>query len=131
MTRTEVLIERLDGLKAEFGDFAFRHALRILRQRRLENRHREHRKRFGWPKYQSLYQSQRGVCPLCKDTMVLLRGEVEIDHKDPNRQGGFNYDDNLQLAHRKCNRTKSSSSLYQQAKKTNRSIVELLGGSVS
>ena len=58
--------------------------------------------------------------------MVLLRAEVEIDHKDPNRQEGFNDDDNLQLTHRTCNRRKSSRSLYQQAKKTNRSITELL-----
>lgn len=131
MTRIEVLIERLDGLKVEFGDFAFRHALRIVRQRRLENRHREHRKRFRWSIYQSLYQKQRGICPLCKEVMILLRGEVEIDHKDPNRQLGFNDDDNLQLTHRKCNRRKSSRSLYQQAKKRNRTIAEILAGSVS
>jgi len=126
MTRLEVLIEHLDKLKAEFGDFAFRRALRIVGRRRLENRDREHRKRFGWPKYQSLYQRQRGVCPLCKEVMVLFRGEVEIDHKNPNRQEGFNDDDNLQLTHRRCNRKKSSGSLYQQAKKMNRTIMELL-----
>jgi hypothetical protein len=49
MTRIEVLIEHLDKLKAEFGDFAFRRALHIVRRRRLENCDREHRKRFGWP----------------------------------------------------------------------------------
>jgi 5-methylcytosine-specific restriction endonuclease McrA len=66
------------------------------------------------------------VCPLCKEVMVLLRGVIEIDHKDPNRQEGFNDDDNLQLTHRRCNRRKSSGSLYQQAKKMNRTIMELL-----
>ncbi|MGA3245856.1 MAG: HNH endonuclease signature motif containing protein [Bacteroidota bacterium] len=129
MTRIQIVIDQLDRLKAEYGDFAFRQAVRSIRQRRLDNGHRERRKRFPWSKYQSLYRMQRGVCPLCRDDMVLIRGRVEIDHKDPNREEGFNDDDNLQLTHRKCNRKKSSRSLYQQAKKSNRNIAELLGGS--
>jgi hypothetical protein len=58
--------------------------------------------------------------------MLLLRAEVEIDHKDPNQAEGFNDDVNLQLAHRACNRKKSSRSLYQQAKKGNMIVVDLI-----
>ena len=125
-TRVQVLINRLDELKGEFGDFAFRQAVRNIRSRRLDNHDRERRKRFPWSKYQSLYRRQRGICPLCKDAMVLLRGEVEIDHKDPNRQVGFNDDDNLVLTHRPCNRRKSSRSLCQEAKKRKKLVVDLL-----
>ena len=66
------------------------------------------------------------MCPLCNDAMLLLRGQVEIDHKDPNRQEGFNDDDNLQLTHQSCNRRKSSRSIYEQAKKGGKSIIQCL-----
>lgn len=125
-THVQVLIGRLEELKREFGDFAFKAAVKSLRARRLDRRGRENRKQFAWSKYQALYRKQRGMCPLCETAMLLLRGEVEIDHKDPNRAEGFNDDANLQLAHRKCNRRKSSQSLYQQAKKGHRTVVELL-----
>jgi hypothetical protein len=51
---------------------------------------------------------------------------VEIDHKDPNRAEGFNDDVNLQLAHRKRNRAKSSRLFYQQAKKGNMIVVDMI-----
>jgi len=126
MTRVHILIERLDELKAEFGDVAFRHALKTLRQRRLDNRHRECRRRFPWSKYQCLYQSQKATCPLCGELMPLLKGQVEIDHKDPNREKNFNHDDNLQLTHRRCNRWKSSLSIYEQSKKSGKSVIQCL-----
>ena len=125
-TKDGALIEELRRLQQEYGLSRFKSALQALNRRRLEVDQREKRKRFAWSKYQVLYRKQRGICPLCNDAMLLLRGEVEIDHKDPNRQEGFNDDVNLQLAHRRCNRTKSSRSLYQQARKGNRNIVELL-----
>jgi 5-methylcytosine-specific restriction endonuclease McrA len=126
MTKDTLLIEQLRELQRQYGLFRFKCALRDLKRRRLEISGREKRKRFPWSKYQALYRSQKGICRVCQRIMPLLRGEVEIDHKDPNRQEGFNDDDNLQLTHRKCNRRKSSRSLYQQAKKTNRDIIELL-----
>ncbi len=130
MTRIEELVQRLSTLQDEFGRFTFDQALKTVRRRKLltPQGERPRRKRFSWSKYESLYQKQRGICPLCKRVMVLLRREVEIDHLDPNRQQGFNDDDNLQLTHRRCNRKKSSRSVYEQAKKTNRSIMELVGG---
>ncbi|MGA3245831.1 MAG: HNH endonuclease signature motif containing protein [Bacteroidota bacterium] len=129
MTKDIVLIERLLELQRQYGLYRFKCALKDLNRRRLEIDGREKRKRFPWSKYQALYRSQKGICRVCRELMPLLRGEVEIDHRDPNRQEGFNDDDNLQLTHRKCNRKKSSRSVYQQAKKSSRNIVELLGGS--
>lgn len=124
--RIQLLIIRLDELRAEFGDFAFGHALKTIRRRRLLNRHRDQRKRFPWSKYQFLYQSQQGICPLCDELMPLLKGEVEIDHKDPNRALDFNNDDNLQLTHRHCNRGKASRSIYEQAKSNQKSVIQCL-----
>jgi 5-methylcytosine-specific restriction endonuclease McrA len=126
MSKDTVLIEQLRQLQRQYGMFQFTLALQDLKRRRLEVEQRQKRKRFPWSKYQALYSSQKGICRLCRRLMPLLRGEVEIDHKDPNRQEGFNDDDNLQLTHRRCNRKKSSGSLYQQAKKMNRTIIELL-----
>ena len=126
MSHIQTLVNRLDELKTEFGDWTFRQAVESIRRRRLDNHHRDHRKRFAWSKYQRLYRRQRGMCPLCNDAMLLLRGQVEIDHKDPNRQEGFNDDDNLQLTHQSCNRRKSSRSIYEQAKKGGKSIIQCL-----
>jgi 5-methylcytosine-specific restriction endonuclease McrA len=123
-TRVQMLINRLDELKVEFGESAFRRALQMISRRRLENRNREHRRRFSWSKYQFLYQLQKGKCPLCGELMPLLKGEVEIDHKDPNREKDFNNDDNLQLTHRRCNRWKSSLSIYEQAKKARKNMIQ-------
>jgi 5-methylcytosine-specific restriction endonuclease McrA len=122
----EILIEQLDRLTAEYGESAFSYALQLRKRRRLENRRRSQRKRFAWSKYQKLYRRQRGICPLCRKEMVLLNGEVEIDHRDPNRAEGFNDDENLQLTHRRCNREKSSRSVYRQAKRMGRNMTELL-----
>jgi 5-methylcytosine-specific restriction endonuclease McrA len=126
MNPFEVLIDELDRLTAEYGESTFRYALELRNRRRLENRRRTPRKRFAWSKYQKLYRKQRGICPLCRKEMVLLNGEVEIDHKDPNRASGFNDDDNLQLTHRRCNRSKSSRSVYKQSKQLGRNMAEFL-----
>ena len=126
VAKESALIEALRRLQAEYGLSRFKSAIQRLNRQRLDVSEREKRKRFAWSKYQVFYRKQRGICPLCDKAMLLLRGEVEIDHKDPNRQEGFNDDANLQLAHRKCNRTKSSRSLFQEAKKRNRNIVEML-----
>ena len=126
MKQDTELIEHLLELQRTYGMYKFRLAFKALNRRRLELAGRERRKRFSWPKYQALYKSQKGICGICRRLMPLLRGEVEIDHKDPNRQELFNDDDNLQLAHRTCNRKKSSRSLYVQAKRTGRSITEFL-----
>lgn len=116
MTKDTVLIERLLELQRQFGLYRFKCALKDLNRRRLEIDGREKRKRFPWSKYQALYRSQKGICGVCRELMPLLSREVEIDHKDPNREEGFNDDDNLQLKYRRCSRRKSCQWLYQQAK---------------
>jgi hypothetical protein len=39
---------------------------------------------------------------------------------------GVSNDDNLQLTHRRCNRWKSSLSVYEQAKKTGKNMIQCL-----
>ena len=124
--RKDELIRCLEQLLASYGRCEFRRAVKELEQRRLEVSRRERRKRFAWSKHQMLYSMQKGVCPLCLELMPLLKGEVEIDHKDPNRTPGFNSDENLQLTHRRCNREKSSRSVYEQAKKGGQIVIDLV-----
>jgi len=126
MTKFETLVHRLSQLQIEYGLYHFQQALRQLNKRRLEITRTEKRKRFQWSKYQTLYRRQHGVCPLCKELMPLVKGEIEIDHKDPNKKDGFNDDGNLQLTHKRCNRSKSSKTIYDLAKAKNRTVIECL-----
>jgi len=126
MTKIETLVHRLSQLQIEYGLYHFQQALREIKRRRLEVSSREKRKRFPWSKYQTLYHRQHGVCPLCKELMPLVSGEIEIDHRDPNKVDGFNDDGNLQLTHKRCNRSKSSKTIYDLAKAKHKTVIECL-----
>ena len=51
------------------------------------------------------YESQKGVCPICKQHFEME--EMEADHIDPWSQGGKTSIDNCQMLCKKCNRRKS------------------------
>lgn len=54
----------------------------------------------------ALHKKQKGRCALCGDELSLK--EATFDHKIPLSKGGSRGQDNLQLAHRRCNGNKSN-----------------------
>ena len=121
------LIERLEELQTKYGRHSFKSAIKTLNRRKIDQSQREPRKTFPWSKYKKLYYIQRGICSYCDEPMFLRKGEVEIDHRDPNRLD-FNADSNLQLLHKKCNRMKSSRSVPSEAKTQGKTYLHLLSG---
>lgn len=119
------LITRLEELQTKYGRQLFKNAIRTMYRRKIDQLQRESRKKFSWFKYKKLYHIQRGICSYCDEPMFLKKGEVEIDHRDPNRLD-FNTDTNLQLLHVRCNRTKSARSIPVQAKMNNATYLHLL-----
>jgi len=119
------LVVILERLRNEYGSSIFERALKEIHRHRIYILEREKRKRFPWSTYVKLYTQQKGICLYCQKDMMLLKGEVEVDHRDPNRKD-FNTLSNLQLLHRRCNRQKGSSSIPRQAKQQHKTYVELL-----
>lgn len=123
------LNKALDDLKKKYGDSIFWDGVKKLKRKKLEVDNREKRKHFPLPKYQDLWAKQCGICPICEqgmDAPFKNTAGLNIDHKNPNREKGFNDDDNLQLTHGQCNMSKSSKSLLQQSKETGKTMMELL-----
>jgi 5-methylcytosine-specific restriction endonuclease McrA len=57
----------------------------------------------------SLYESQRGKCPVCKSKLILDGAKkCHIDHVVPLSAGGTNTDDNVQLLCFECNVSKGA-----------------------
>jgi hypothetical protein len=85
------------------------------------------RKQFKWPQdYKRLYDRQKGICPECEQAMPFIRGEIEVDHLDPFKED-FGDRINLRVTHKSpCNRKKGSSSLMQQAKRTGKTVRQIL-----
>ena len=54
---------------------------------------------------QKLYETQQGICPMCKEQFALE--QMEGDHIIPWSQGGKTTEDNGQMLCKNCNRTKS------------------------
>lgn len=127
MKQNDELTTALDALRVVHGDVAFGRAIQLIHRRKLHLHSRAPRQKFPWSKYKKLYQIQRGMCPYCSCAMFLQKGEVEIDHRDPNRTD-FNAENNLQLLHKRCNRKKSSRAIDAEAKSHNRTYIHLLTG---
>lgn len=125
MKPLEVIIAQMEDLQREFGVAQVRQAWNALARKKVHNPHREKRKRFSWALYRKLYHVQKGICPRCLQVMPLLKGRIEIDHRDPNRQD-FNGASNLQLMHTRCNRSKGSTSIPKQARNWSKTYVQLL-----
>jgi 5-methylcytosine-specific restriction endonuclease McrA len=120
-------IALLDAIEKQIGVSRYVAAIKAKSRRRLEVdvTVRQKRKSFPWSKYKRLYEKQAGKCAICAKDMRLIRGTVEIDHKNPNAED-FNSDYNLQLAHKECNREKGGKSLAEQAKFYGKTTVQLL-----
>ena len=126
MTKFERALEVLDSLDKEVGRSIYDQAVKMKNRRRLERGDtRQRRKRFPWSKYQKLYQKKNGVCWWCQSDMKLIKGQIEIDHFDPNAPD-YNADANLSVLHMDCNREKSSKTLTDQAQYLGITVKELI-----
>jgi len=123
----EELLNQLEQLKEKYGETEFNNAIRKIKRKKLQiaKEQREKRIKFSWTTYKKLYNKQRGICPLCNESMPFIKGEIHIDHKNPN-ETNFNAEYNLQVVHKQCNLQKSSKSLIKQSKFYGKTITELL-----
>jgi len=126
MSKHTELIGKLDGLIEEYGELTFKQAIKTINRRRID-KNRDNRVSFPWKEYERLYKKQRGICPICEQPMILLKGSVHIDHLNPNEKD-FNNPSNRQLLHAGCNLSKSSKSINQQSKVYGKTYTEILGG---
>lgn len=115
----------LRALKEKHGYADYDAAVRTINRERLLTRNRGVRISWKWWEYKRLYLVQRGKCGICGDDMPLIRGAIEMDHKDPNSKD-FEASSNRQVVHQRCNREKSSKSIQQQSKETGKGFTELL-----
>ena len=115
----------LREIRSRAGYSIFDAVVKKLNRERV-NPERQQRKRFPTSVYQRLYDKQGGDCRECGDRLFVPARKNEIDHIDPNRED-FNHPSNLQLLHPKCNREKSSKSVYEQSKASGRSFEEIIG----
>lgn len=120
-------IALLDAVEKQIGVSRYVAAVKAKNRRRLEVDvdQRQKRKTFPWSKYKRLYERQAGRCSICRKDMRLIRGEVEIDHVNCNASD-FGAESNLKLAHKECNRSKSSKSMMEMSKSTGRTYTEML-----
>jgi hypothetical protein len=115
----------LDTFRMAIGLSDFRRLLEAMKNSKLQVLDRPERKKFPWSVYKRLYERQGGLCPWCGGAMILLRGKVELDHRDPNAED-FNGRNNLQLLHNSCNASKNAMSIEQQSKHSGKSFMELI-----
>jgi len=121
-------ISKLKAIRSEVGYSEYDQAVKIIARERLQNDSRDKRKtNFKWSDYVRHYKRQKGICPWCKQPMALIKGQLAMDHIDPNRQD-FNDDSNLQVNHPRCNRSKGSMSVADQAKRNGTTYREILSG---
>jgi 5-methylcytosine-specific restriction endonuclease McrA len=127
MDRLKETITRLKAIREEVGTSIYDAAVKAINRMRLDSdvKDRQPRKTFSWAVYQRHYKKQRGICPWCSQTMPLIKGQIEMDHINPNAED-FNADTNLQVLHKDCNREKSSMSISEQAKHLGTTFHELL-----
>jgi len=118
--------DRLIAIRDEVGYSLFWREVKSLSRERLDDKdNRQKRKHFPWSKYVSLYKKCRGICAWCEGAMPLIKGEINLDHKDPNAED-FNGDANLQVLHSSCNKQKNAMSIADQAKHSGKTYTELL-----
>lgn len=130
MSRLKGLVEEIRALRDRVGWGDFDEAMRTLNRERLDAPRKDKRVKFPWSEYVRLYKRQKGICNWCTLVMPLIKGQVEIDHVNPNApEGRFNEKSNLQLLHAlPCNREKSAMSVTDQAKRLGVPVTTILNG---
>lgn len=124
--KTKNCLFELDQVRETYGYSTYYDAFKIQQARRLEVQRTEERKRYKWPTdYKRLYREQRGICPYCDKEMAFIKGALDIDHFDPNSKT-WNAEANLRVLHLSCNRSKGADSVYTQARKSGKTVKELL-----
>ncbi len=126
----------LDQCKSEFDTWLTKWGrsrcdaiMRTHLRRRLETDVRPPRVRFSWGEYKRLYEQQRGICPLCQETMPFIRGKIEMDHINVNLTGeAYNSRSNRQVVCTSCNKEKGALSIPAQAKRYGKPMTEILSG---
>jgi len=129
--KAQEVYEMLLSARTALGTAAVDEGQRAYNRARLEadvKRNRGDRKKFQWPKdYEWRYKKQGGICPRCTKDMRFIRGELHIDHFNPEAKSEeFNSDENLRLLHRTCNASKGSNNIYDEAKKAGLTVKEYL-----
>ena len=104
----------LESARDEIGVSLFKRITREMNREKV-NRQRDKRQKFPPGLYQKLFDKQNGICPPCKELLLIPAKRNEIDHINPN-ETHFNAEWNLQLLHPACNREKGSKSMYEQMK---------------
>jgi hypothetical protein len=117
----------LRSLRTEWGYSAFDRAIRTLNRERLDSKGqgREKREKFTWGELKRMAQKQRWICPRCTLEMAPIKGQLEVDHYDPNNPD-FNDANNLRVLHKKCNREKGANTPMQEAKATGKTVIDQL-----
>jgi len=117
----------LEDTLTRAGTSKFWYCIKKLKARRLEVRGRTPRKRYSWYEYKYLYEQQDGRCGICQEVIPLIRGKIEMDHKNCNLTGDA-YEDrsNRQVTCQPCNREKGALSIAQQSKKYSKTMAELV-----
>lgn len=118
-------IKKLEAVRQEFGYSIYDQAVKKIARRRLDVdvSQREKRVKFSWGIYKRKYSAQKGICPICGHAMPLIKGQIEMDHINPNAED-FNNDNNLQVTHSKCNRSKGGQSILTVSKTRGRTFLE-------
>jgi hypothetical protein len=116
---------------AKYGRSSCERVMKNWNRKRLDVVGRTERKRYPWSEYKRLYDMQRGICSICRNEMVLIRGKVDMDHRDPNLTGAeFEARSNRSITHSHCNRSKGGKSIMAQAKQYSRTAADILAGVV-
>jgi 5-methylcytosine-specific restriction endonuclease McrA len=120
-------LSEIRRLRSEAGYGVFDACVKKIMRERLQVQGRPERKRYPWGEYKRLYEQQGGLCPLCQEVMPLIRGKVQMDHKNPNLTGeAFEARSNRQVTCSGCNAEKGAMSIAQQAKHYNLTMKDLV-----
>lgn len=114
-----------EGLKL-YGYSAVENEIKAWKRRRIPI-DRPARVKFPWSEYRRMYEAQKGICPLCQETMPLIRGKIEMDHINPELTGEeFNARSNRQVVCSGCNKEKSAMTVAQQTKFYGKTMTQIV-----
>ena len=123
MTNFDKAREEFRTWRAAWGTSICDAVIREHNKKRLENPGREKRKHLSPARKKDLYAKQSGRCGECHEPYPIER--LEADHIDPNRQD-FNARNNWQLLCKPCHNEKNTMSVFEQSKRTGKTIQEIL-----